>query len=497
MKFSSAIVEVVVDLVRLKEKNAIQVETEKAKLRQMGTSERLDLLLAGKNDFADVRLKCITSLLTLYGHHDLINKLELFTNKFKDRLVSMVMDSDTEVAIKSCQLMTFIYRAFPNLLELKDCVPMYEIVYCTNRALALAAGEFLNTKVFTQANSQYDPQVAHLNVQESRQLLFDLVTFFIEGEVHNHAAFLVDALIDINPMLKDWPTMVDMLLNDDSDRYDTELIEIMCCAVKQAATGENPIGRTNPKRGPVASTKDARYLVEERARISEVFIPAPPKLLARFIADQAKISNLTSIPVFFQMEMYPNARLGLHLEEMMLMLDRIVEQHADDEILRNVAKIIQHFATNVAVAQQTEPARLRLVDGVALQLRQGMQRFVEEEEDRLDEEDEASLLASYRKMTALFAAIDIRKWDIWDMTLNLLNNSHKFQSADLAEKGVLLLYQNLVWELKHVALHQDFNEEGIRKLKKRRDQFLMCTQVILGDGAAGVENVIFNNTYTI
>uniref|UniRef100_A0A915DSJ5 Cohesin subunit SCC3/SA HEAT-repeats domain-containing protein n=1 Tax=Ditylenchus dipsaci TaxID=166011 RepID=A0A915DSJ5_9BILA len=331
----------VVDLVRLKEKNAIQVETEKAKLRQMGTSERLDLLLAGKTMlFADVRLKCITSLLTLYGHHDLINKLELFTNKFKDRLVSMVMDSDTEVAIKSCQLMTFIYRAFPNLLELKDCVPIRRRV--------------LNTKVFTQANSQYDPQVAHLNVQESRQLLFDLVTFFIE--------------------------------------------------VSQASSpGENPIGRTNPKRGPVASTKDARYLVEERARISEVFIPAPPKLLARFIADQAKISNLTSIPVFFQMEMYPNARLGLHLEEMMLMLDRIVEQHADDEILRNVAKIIQHFATNVAVAQQTEPARLRLVDGVALQLRQGMQRFVEEEEDRLDEEDEASLLASYRKMTALFA----------------------------------------------------------------------------------------------
>lgn len=83
-----------------------------------------------------------------------------------------------------------------------------------------------------------------------------------------------------------------------------------------------------------------------------------------------------------------------------MMLDRIVEQHSDDEILRNVAKIVQYFSENIAVAQQTEPARLRLVDGVALQLRQGMQRFVEEEEERLDEEDEAALLASYRKMTA-------------------------------------------------------------------------------------------------
>lgn len=60
--------------------------------------------------YSDVRLKCVASLLTLYERKDLIYRLELFTNKFKDRLVSMVMDADTEVAIKTCQLMGFIYR---------------------------------------------------------------------------------------------------------------------------------------------------------------------------------------------------------------------------------------------------------------------------------------------------------------------------------------------------------------------------------------------------
>lgn len=77
---------------------------------------------------------------------------------------------------------------------------------------------------------------------------------------------------------------------------------------------------------------------------------------------------------------------------------RIVEQHTDDEILRNVAQVVEFFTTNIAVAQQTEAARLHLIDGVALQLRQGMNRFVTEE--HLDEEDEAALLSSYRKMTA-------------------------------------------------------------------------------------------------
>jgi len=53
MKLSSAIVDVVVELVGLQEKNAMQIETEKAKLHQMGNNERLDMLLASKADLGE------------------------------------------------------------------------------------------------------------------------------------------------------------------------------------------------------------------------------------------------------------------------------------------------------------------------------------------------------------------------------------------------------------------------------------------------------------
>jgi len=59
---------------------------------------------------ADVRLKCLCALMALYEREDGYSKLELFTNKFKDRLVSMVMDKEVEVEIKACQLITCIYR---------------------------------------------------------------------------------------------------------------------------------------------------------------------------------------------------------------------------------------------------------------------------------------------------------------------------------------------------------------------------------------------------
>lgn len=66
----------------------------------------------------------------------------------------------------------------------------------------------------------------------------------------------------------------------------------------------------------------------------------------------------------------------------------------------------------------------------------------------------------YIKKTFLcyFSAIDIRNWDVWDMTLNLLNNSHRFQSADLAEKGVLVLFESLIWEIKRLITDNETNE---------------------------------------
>lgn len=83
-------------------------------------------------------------------------------------------------------------------------------MYSTNRALAVAAGEFLNTKVF---QGTADPNTSRVS---NKELLADLIQFFIEGDLQNHAAYLVDALIDTNSMIKDWNAMVEMLLSNES-----------------------------------------------------------------------------------------------------------------------------------------------------------------------------------------------------------------------------------------------------------------------------------------
>ena len=60
----------------------------------------------------------------------------------------------------------------------------------------------------------------------------------------------MDSLIESNEMMKDWECMTDLLLEEPGqgeealdDRQETSLIEIMTCCIKQASTGEPPVGR--------------------------------------------------------------------------------------------------------------------------------------------------------------------------------------------------------------------------------------------------------------
>lgn len=61
----------------------------------------------------EVRLKCLKALKGLYSNRDLTARLELFTSRFKDRMVSMVMDREYDVAVEAVRLLILI-------LKLKD-----------------------------------------------------------------------------------------------------------------------------------------------------------------------------------------------------------------------------------------------------------------------------------------------------------------------------------------------------------------------------------------
>uniref|UniRef100_A0AAY4ATE4 Cohesin subunit SA n=1 Tax=Denticeps clupeoides TaxID=299321 RepID=A0AAY4ATE4_9TELE len=191
----------------------------------------------------EVRLKCLTALQGLYYNRELNTRLELFTSRFKDRIVSMTLDKEYDVAVQAIKLLTLVLHSSEEVLTAEDCESVYHLVYSAHRPVAVA--------------------------------------------LHEHGAYLVDSMWDCaSDLLKDWESMISLLLDEPfpgeealTDRQETALIEIMLCAIRQACECHPPVGRGTGKR--VLTAKEKKTQLDDRTRITEMFAVALPLLLAK------------------------------------------------------------------------------------------------------------------------------------------------------------------------------------------------------------------------
>uniref|UniRef100_A0A8C0JB27 STAG3 cohesin complex component n=1 Tax=Chelonoidis abingdonii TaxID=106734 RepID=A0A8C0JB27_CHEAB len=58
----------------------------------------------------EVRLKCLKALQGLYRSRELAARMELFTSRFKGRMVSMVLDKEPDVGVEAIKLLTLILQ---------------------------------------------------------------------------------------------------------------------------------------------------------------------------------------------------------------------------------------------------------------------------------------------------------------------------------------------------------------------------------------------------
>lgn len=323
----------------------------------------------------EVRLRCLQALQPLYSCDLLKGKLELFTSKFKDRIVSMSLDKEVEVAVHAVRLVIAILKMHPDVLTDKDCENVYELVYSSWRGVAAAAGEFLNVRLFQPAAAAAgggEPPRSRRGKLRSPNapLVRDLVQFFIESELHEHGAYLVDALIDSNPMMKDWECMTDLLLEEAGageepldNRQESSLIELMASAVRQAATGEPPVGRAPPRKHQALSKEQAKAVADERARLTHHFMATLPALLDKFGADPEKLTNLVSIPQYMDLELYTTTRQEANLTLLLNKLRDIVSTQAEAEVIEACGRTLEVVcAAPGALHTRCHVARATLTD---------------------------------------------------------------------------------------------------------------------------------------
>ncbi|KAI2648908.1 Cohesin subunit SA-1 [Labeo rohita] len=350
----------------------------------------------------EVRLKCLKALQTLYTNRELFPKLELFTNRFKDRIVSMTLDKDGS----------------EDALSNEDCENVYHLVYSAHRPVAVAAGEFLHRKLFSRHDPQAEEALAKRRGRNSPN--GNLIRMLL----HEHAAYLVDSLWDSSQdLLKDWDCMVELLLEDPvqgeevlGDRHESALIELMVCTIRQGAEAHPPVGRGTGKR---------------------------------YQADAEKVANLLQIPQYFDLEVYSSGRMEKHLDALLKQIRVVVEKHAEMEVLEACSKTYSILCSEeYTIMNRVDIARSQLIDELT-------DRFAHSVEDLLQEGDEAddddiyNVLSTLKKLTAFHNAHDLTKWDLFKNCYRLLKMGIEQGSMpeQIAVQALQCSHYSILWQL--------------------------------------------------
>ncbi|NXY88407.1 STAG2 protein, partial [Alcedo cyanopectus] len=333
---------------------------------------------------AEVRLKCLLGLQGIYSRKELASSMELFTSRFKDRIVSMPLDKDHEVAVQAMKLLILMSQTCEDVLSATDCGALYQFVYTTHRPLAVAAGEFLYKRLLShEGDGEVEPK-GRGKFGSSAEQLKRLISFFLESELHKHVSYLIDSLWDwAGTFLKDWECMTTLLLTDAGgdaealgDACEGVLIEIILATVREAAEGHPPVGRAAAKK--VLSVKEKKIQVEDCTRITEHFIVVLPQLLAKYSADAEKVANLLQIPQYYDLALYTLGHLEKHLDALLREMKAIVGKHSDLLVLEASSRTYSFLCSEeLPIYSQVDQARTQLIDELMKQLCQLLDGFWE------------------------------------------------------------------------------------------------------------------------
>lgn len=382
------------------------------------------------------------------------------------------------------------------ILSDKDCEHVYELVYSSHRAVAQAAGEFLNERLFTPD----EEAVKGLKTKRGKKrgintpLIRDLVQFFIESELHEHGAYLVDSLIESNPMMKDWECMSDLLIEEPGpqeepldDRQETSLIEIMVCCVKQSATGEPPVGR-GPNRKQL-SAKEAKQVQDDKVKLTEHFIVSLPLLLHKYIADPEKIANLMTIPQYFDLEIYTTSRQEKNLDMLLKLIQDIVEKHTDAEVLEACSKTYEALCSeDYAINTRCSVARSTLIDALVHKYREATEEYTSlaTAGDEPDEDEIFALTSSLKKVAAFCSCHNLGSWNLWEHLLDWLRQASQDKNVpeELVKHSMACATSAIMWDLAKVD-ESNPNPEELKIVRKRLLDFMgICCDLLLSENDA-------------
>uniref|UniRef100_A0A7N8XA47 Cohesin subunit SA n=1 Tax=Mastacembelus armatus TaxID=205130 RepID=A0A7N8XA47_9TELE len=406
----------------------------------------------------EVRLKCLKALQNLYTNRELFPKLELFTNRFKDRIVSMTLDKEYDVAVEAIRLVTLILQGSEDALSNEDFHP----------------------------------------------------------ELHEHAAYLVDSLWESSQeLLKDWECMTELLLEEpvqgEEDRQESALIELTVCTIRQAAEAHPPVGRGTGKR--VLTAKERKTQIDDKNKLTEHFIMALPMLLSKYQADSEKVANLLQIPQYFDLDVYSAGRMEKHLDALLKQIRLVVEKHIETDVLEACSKTYSILCSEeYTIMNRVDIARSQLIDEMTDRFAHSVEELLQEE---ADDDDIYNVLSTLKRLTAFHNAHDLTRWDLFGNCYRLLKAGIEQGSMpeQIAVQALQCSHYSILWQLVKITEGSPMVKSflavcqqclsNVNTPVKEQSFMLLCdllmifSHQLISGGREGLQPLVFNPDSTL
>ncbi|KAH8302653.1 hypothetical protein KR044_009264, partial [Drosophila immigrans] len=368
---------------------------------------------------------------------------------YRSTLLGLCLTSESELAQMAVRLLIIYYRMVPHILDESMQQVLEQLIFAAHRGVAQAAAELI-------------PLRYKLATSEQQRILV-LVEIFLEFGEHDHTAYLVDAFYGHNNVVMAWQSMVSMLLSDDtlSAQKATVLIDILTHAVKQAVTGEIPVGRY---------TEDLVRQPQPHAReeAGNVVLPHLQTLLHKYPNSERDLRNLLELPQYVTLVRPKLMGLLEQIKDILFEQSRLL-------VLQMGAQTLEHLCE-----QQLVPSDFHetLLNEAVTNYRIAASACPSSSE---------RLLVTLRLLAALSARFDLAKWQLSDTLLPLLQqaatcNSDAAPPAEALAHYLSIVYVSLSWDLKrvqHLARQQEDVADACHTLRNHLKHFFIVNFALI------------------
>ncbi|EPQ51870.1 hypothetical protein GLOTRDRAFT_140817 [Gloeophyllum trabeum ATCC 11539] len=490
-----------------------------------------------------VRLEAVRALVGAYENADYIGSMHHFTDRFKPRLVEMAT-GDTELAVRVAVVQ--VLQAIDGHALLEDeqreelCLLVYDEEAKVRKAVsgfvggvwreaveerlvgrskvsqgerdkagikALAAllvkwGRALDKRAHGSGREEDEDGERSVNSGEggSKTPRLKEIASLLSAQQKGRTALAVEALWDEIDSVRDWETLLDVLLLDHSatearppdsrgrrnkgsegleetvvdetwrleEVEEGVLLEVLVAAIRKT------------KADAIGSKKGEEEIVV--SDITRALIKALPRLFVKHQTDEKRIGEVLIIPQLMNLDMYLEMRMIAAYSSLWDDVTKQFLSHSSPTVLSPAVATIRHLLDGTSLSNTNNTKVLELEDELSSSLREIVGGREELEVASFSEDEVLSLaatcsrLASFagmRNMTAWMEEDESGKqssaWDIINALVDRGRLGYKEEEA-MIEQAIQILTLHIVWKAKGLTAASEPSDEELRYRESVREQ---------------------------